>query len=543
MRTTTLLPDTASLHLEELTADGDGIIVAVTTVAPAASCPDCGHPSTRIHSRYRRRVADLPWQGLAVRLQLHTRRFFCTAPDCARRVFTERLPGVVAPYARRTARLTEVVEAIAFALGGEAGARLLAALGLKASPDTLVRTIRRATAPVAVTPRVLGVDDWAWKKGQRYGTILVDLERRRVVDLLPDRTAATFARWLAEHPGVEVVARDRASAYADGIRQGAPNAIQVADRWHLAKNLGDAIEALLDRHRQQVRQIPPPTAPDRALAARVGQQASPTPRHRGLTRLERRQEERRADRAARYQHVVVLRERGETVRSIARAVGVSTRTAQRLLAAGGFPERQQRRRSPSPLDPYLPYLDTQWAAGRRRGTVLWRELCARGYTGPRSAVYTYLYRLRSRDTRAQVAAPSAPSGVHRVSSRQVRWLFLRPEADLAPDERRYLLALHERCADLASAHRSAQAFLAMLRERRGEALEPWLAEAEGGGVPELHRFAAGLRRDQPAVEAALAEAWSNGQTEGQVLRLKLVRRTMYGRGKLDLLRQRVLHAA
>ncbi|MDP9372946.1 MAG: ISL3 family transposase, partial [Chloroflexota bacterium] len=376
-----------------------------------------------------------------------------------------------------------------------------------------------------------------------------DLERRRVVDLLPDRSAEGLARWLRAHPGVEVVARDRAGAYADGIRQGAPQALQVADRWHLAKNLGDAIEELLDRHRQQVRQLPPPAVPDQRQAPQEApQQAPPALRRRGGTRLERTQQERRAARAARYQQVVALRERGETVRAIARTAGVSIRTVQRFITAGRFPERQVRRRSPSPLDPYLPYLDQQWAAGRRRGTVLWRELSAQGYTGARSTVYTYLARLRRQEARAREApgiapAPATPVGTQRVSPRQVTWLFLRPEADLDPGERHFLGALHERCADTATAYQLAQHFLRLLRERQRDGLEPWLAEAEGSGVPELRRFAAGLRRDQPAVEAGLAEAWSNGQTEGQVLRLKLVRRTMYGRGKLDLLRQRVLRAA
>jgi transposase len=551
MGTKTLVPDADALHLEALVADDRGITVVVATTGETAACPDCGQPSARQHSRRRRTVADLPWQGLAVRLDRQLRRFYCHTPDCGRWTFTERVPTVVAPYARRTVRLAEVVEAVACALGGEAGTRLLAALGLQASPDALLRTIRRASGPAATAPKVLGVDDWAWKKGRRYGTILVDLERRRVVDLLPDRSAESLARWLREHPGVEVVARDRAGAYADGIRQGAPEAVQVADRWHLAKNLGDAIEELLDRHRQQLRQPPLPVAVDQHQAPQ-GQEAPPqaaTARHRrGGTQLERTQQARRAARGARYQQVVALRERGETVRAIARTAGVSIRTVQRFLAAGRFPERHVRRRPPSPLDPYIPYLDQQWAAGRRRGTVLWRELCTRGYTGARSTVYTYLYRLRRQEARAQGGAGSAataatPVGTQRVSPRRATWLFLRPAADLAPAERQFLAALHERCADTATAYQLAQRFLQLLRERQRDALEPWLVEAEGSAVPELRRLAVGLRRDQPAVEAGLAEAWSNGQTEGQVLRLKLVRRTMYGRGTLDLLRQRVLRAA
>ena len=244
----TILPDPTRLHLLRLTATATcstAITAVVETIHPVARCPLCDGTAMRVHSQYVRQVTDLPWHGVAFRLQLHVRRFFCDRLGCGRQVFTERLPGIVAPHARRTERLTHWLQAVGFALGGEAGARLLHLLGLATSPDTLVREIRRTPLPVLPAPTVVSVDDWCVRRGQRYGAILVDLAHRRVVDLLPDREADTFATWLQTRPTVAVVSRDRGANFADGAARGAPQALQVADRFHVLKNLVEALQQVL----------------------------------------------------------------------------------------------------------------------------------------------------------------------------------------------------------------------------------------------------------------------------------------------------------
>lgn len=223
-----LLP--VGLVVDRVVVAPDRVTVAVRAGSAVGSCPRCRRPSHRVHSRYVRRLGDLPWQGRVGQLDLQVRRFRCSAPECPRRVFAERLPAAALPRVQRAARLTEAQRRIAFSAGGEAGARLASSMAMPVSGDTLLRLIRTAPLPAVPTPRIIGIDDWAWRRGQRYGTLIVDLERTRPLDVLPDRDAQTVGVWLNRHPGIEVVARDRAGAYADGVRSGAPKTVQVADR-------------------------------------------------------------------------------------------------------------------------------------------------------------------------------------------------------------------------------------------------------------------------------------------------------------------------
>jgi len=357
MRTASLVPDPAVVTLEEIVADDEGVTLVVRARRPTACCPRCDQAATRVHSWYTRRLADVPWQGLAVCLRLRTRRWFCDNPACARQIFTERLPTVALPHAQRTQRLATIVLVFGVAVGGVPGARLLASIGSAVSGDTLRRVVGAAALPEAGTPRVLGVDDWSLKKGRTYATILVDLERRQPIDLLPDASAEGLAAWLKAHPGVAIICRDRGGAYADGARQGAPEAVQVADRWHLLANLGDMLERLLARHHaalRTVREEEPPVddvaAPPSAEAVLPAAAASGPPR--AQRRAERERQARDARREVRYREIHALRERGYAVRAICRHLHLHQATVRRYLDAPSCPHpapRPGRARRITPL--------------------------------------------------------------------------------------------------------------------------------------------------------------------------------------------------
>jgi transposase len=533
----TILPDPQQWRLCALSAAADDTILAVVEpTAASCACPVCGRLARRVHSRYTRQLADLPWHGIAFRLQVRSRKFFCDHPTCPRQIFTQRFPEFVAPYARRTRRLAHLLELVAALVGGTPGVRLLVAAGIPGvGRDSLLRLVRRAVPVAERAPTtVVGIDDFSWRRGRTFGTILVDLARHQVVDLLPTATAAAAQTWLAAHPQLHIVSRDRAGVYAEGARLGAPQAQQVADRWHLCKNLGDALETLLGRHRAALRALTrPPTSPP--TSPQTPAQTSPLPRH-GRQTGPPKSSAGSARRREQFETVKRLAAQGWSHRRIAHHLHLNRRTVIRYHAADELPKRG--RPGVAVLSSVMPFerlLRQGYDAGCHRGTALLAVLRAAGYTGSLASVYRTLRRLGlALDHPAATGATPPP-----LSPRQARWLLLRASADLSEEERTLREQLCVRCPEVAAALPLAQRFLRLIRTRAGDELEPWLEAVRTSGVSELQRFAQQLRTDAAAVAGALSSPWSQGQTEGQVNRLKLLKRQMYGRAKPDLLRARL----
>jgi transposase len=483
-------------------------------------------------------------------LELHARRFHCDAAHCPQRIFTERLPGVLQPHARRTIRLTGALEAVAYALGGKAGARLAERLGIKTSRDTLLRRLKETPPAEAVTPRVLGVDDWAKRKGQQYGTILVDLERRCVIDLLPDRRAETLAEWLREHPGVEIIARDRSGAYAEGAREGAPNAVQVADRWHLLQNLAHALEAAL-AHEQRAFQEAAITPAAGEAEADASPPFDETPRAVAALKPPNRAQwecaARRERRKRVFEEVGRLYAEGYSLRAIAQKLGKSRNTVRKYVTMDAFPEMKQRQRAPGQLAPFHAYLERRWREGCHNATQLWREIKEQGFGGACSAVKQHLSAWRAKlppeERRTTGRAPGRRQETRAPAPRTVVWWLLGTREALTEEQAAFLERLKAGCSKVELAQSLALEFFTMVRQRGAEKLEDWIRRASTSGIEELKQFGAGLRRDWEAVVAGLTLEWSSGPVEGQVNRLKMVKRQMFGRAGLSVLRARILPAA
>jgi transposase len=468
-----------------------------------------------------------------------------------RRIFTERLPNLVAAYGRQTHRLATALRAIGLALGGNAGARLAARLRLPTSPATLLRLVRTAPMPHPPALQAIGIDGWAWRRGHRYGTILVDLQTHRVVDLLPDRSAATVAAWLVQHPTITVVCRNRSDLYADGIRRGTSQAVQVADRFHLVHNLRQALEAFLLNHRPAFQAAAVCTA--MALTP-VDGHVPVMPVSQGRRRSPKSTQQERTARPPRharwvaiYEAVHALRAQGMPLATIARRLGVSRPTVYAYLRRDTppGPKRPQWRPSAQVLTPFVPYLICRWRESRANSMQLWREIRALGYTHSARTVCRFITRLRraSEAGQAPEAQASPYSRSQGRSARAVSFIMVCPAAKRSQDAQIYVEQLCQVDAGTARANMLIQAFLTMVRERWGHDLQAWMAEATHSGIVELARFTRGLQEDLSAVTAGLTPEWSNGVTEGQIHRLTLVKRQGYGRAGFALPRQRVLPAA
>ena len=546
-----LLPSTRLLRLTSysLSSEERRLRLNLISTQTEVPCPICGQLSHRVHSRYERTLADLTCVEFSLTLMIQVCKFFCPNPDCYRCIFTERFPEVAAPWARKTRRLVERLQVITLALGGQAGARLCTHFGLSGCGSTLLNQLQPRPLLTFETPKRLGVDDFAFRKGQTYGTILVDLETHRPIALLADRKAETLAEWLTSHPGIEIVSRDRSKTYKKAIDIGAPDAIQVADRFHLVKNLSETLKTALWSYRPELTAAT--LAQHQAIITACPEEVvvvSPMPPVKLSDDRPQRAQLAQERRIEQQKTIKKLSAQQWLQADIAKKVGVSTRTVQRFLAQPDFPEKHLYPVSgESILTPYKQQVISWWNAGIRRTSVLMTLLEPLGYTGTRRTLQRYIRCLRSAQGFPPGRARGTKSGAKVVDlqappltpRRAAYLLVLRPE-NRGAEETELLEQIAKQHPDLMMLFDLTQEFLKLIRQQKGKAFDTWILKALTCKIQPLRKFAEGLMDDYAAVKAAIMTTVSNGPVEGLNNKLKMLKRQMYGRAGLDLLAKRFI---
>jgi len=563
-----LFPTESQLVIEDVQVQTEKIDIYAKRFIIKEPCPDCQRISEKTHSSYQRHPHDLPCFGFRVQLHLSVRRFFCHNEDCSRCTFAETFPKLLRFKARRTQWLSEQQLAVAFALSGEAGRRLLPSLAMPLSGDTLIRAIRRVPEEEIETPRVLGMDDWAKKRGHTYGTILVDLESKQPIDLLDSREVGDVTAWLKKHPGVEIICRDRGLNYVKAANEGAPEAEQVADRWHLLKNLREAAETMLSHKPATLAaagEIDKNQASDSEEVMEIeagsmvigpernDEESEPAPVEKLKTKAELAKAACHARRQARFDLVNQLHQEGHSMKAISRELGLAWRTVRKYIEADVCPHYTTGRPYPGKLTPWLPYLQERWQAGYTNATQLWREIVALGFPGSRGLVSQWATRERKLLPQKRRYSRQQPEEVKPTltkqassfpwSSPRASWILVKDRTQLDDQEQAALARMMATDPQVALAADLAERFVKMVKQKEADKLEAWLKDAVASGIRSFIGFANGIRQDFAAVRNALSLIWSNGPVEGYVNKLKYIKRMMYGRANFDLLRRRVLYRA
>ena len=517
-----LLPQLAAVQVTSVVIDDGAVRVTARTRSGArARCPGCAAVAGRVHSWYQRTVQDRQVGSRTVVIELSVRRWLCRNPHCAKATFAEQVEGLTDRYQRRTPALRTVLEALAVALASKAGSRLAVVLGSVVSWMTMLNVVMRIADPPAGTPRVLGVDDLALHRGQRYATLLVDVETGLPIELWDTREAAPLVAWLREHRGVEEVCRDGSGEFRAGIERGAPDALQVSDRFHLWQNLVKQVKDIVAAHHTCLAIQPPPRTD---LAPGDPATSAPAePSGRSAQRAQRT-----------FAAVHDLLDQGFGIRQIARSLSMGRATVRRYAAAQAWQQMPKAwPRRGSILDPFHTYLTERFADGEHRATALFSEIQQRGYTGRYTVVAAFLNPLRT-----QVPAIPPPPTVSEVTG----WLTRKPE-HLGEQESTTLKAILAHCPELTQTAGLIRRFATMLTGGSSTPLAEWIAAARDSGLKPMTRYANALAGDLDAVKAGLDSPHSSGVVEGRVNDVKYLKRQMFGAAKIPLLRKRVLLVA
>ncbi|KAA6432236.1 ISL3 family transposase [Dyadobacter flavalbus] len=523
-----IFPSSAeTFKVTALTRECNQVCIYVQSNQHNCLCPGCSNPSKRVHSYYTRKFRDVPAFGNPCTLLLKARKFYCLQDECPVKIFTERFCNHFLPYRRSTTRLHHVCLNLALQTGGKLAERIAKLMNIQISDTSLLRIVNNEHLPEAETPYALGIDDWAYKKRGRYGSILVNLENRRIIDILNDREACSIERWLKVHPGIGIITRDRYGNYIKGATSGAPQALQVTDRWHLLKNLGEAANKIITREYARMNKI---TKTEEILYTEPLNTSDPdtSPVSDGI-------------RKQRFDYLKKLQNDGLSIKRMAKLLGMHRQTVKKYMAMQILPRKIYN--DQGMVEQYFPYIRQRMQENKDLYLkTLWTELKERGYNGAYStlsdALIYYGIRLGKKVSRQQL--PN--SGRMSFKPSKVAMIFLTAEEKLTDRQRELLQKVCEKSTELTITLSLIRAYRQIMTNKNGSKLKDWIDKAKSSGIKEMFRFAEGLLTDYAATESALSLPWSNGPVEGNVNKLKTIKRQMYGRASFELLRKRLVLA-
>jgi transposase len=518
-----------TLAVDTVERSAEGLVICLHATTSCVSCPRCGTTGSRVHSRYTRTVADLTCVGQRLTLKLLVRKWICPVDSCPQRIFAEPFTELVHRYARMTERLIKALQSIGVTTNGADGAYLSSSLAMLTTAKTLIRRVLELPLPQEGSVRIAGIDEWAWKKGARYGTILVDLEQRRVAGLLPERSVESSTAWFKKHAEVKMVSRDRGKIFREAASRGAPQAKQVVDRFHLQKNFAEALEKFFGHHKRVLKKA----------AQQLAGKTLPSPKTAATRHIEQERKRRYAERVRRHKKIWKLFRAGYRKEDIAQIVGVGSRSVYRALEHEQPPSRHRRHWTHHLVDPYVSYLTKRWNEGCHTARELHEEIVAQGYTGSLRAIERIVAQLRPHGiksvTKQTITFQKAPS------PRNTALMMVRPEKSRTADQTTFIDQLCKSDSTTAIAYHLAQAFGSLLRNREGKpGLEQWKGAVRASGIAELIDFVEGLADDAEAIVNGCTEPWSNGMVEGFINKVKWIKRSSYGQAGFPLLQRRVL---
>lgn len=500
------------------------VLVNVESRQNGCHCPLCNAKSFRVHSYYFRTILGLPMLGNETWIRLRSRKFYCKNDGCKMKVFTERFDMHFMRGKRITENVQEKASKIALLLGGKGGEKLCRLMNMPVSRSALIRRIHNSEVPVLDAPRIVGLDDWAFRKGLKYGTVLVDMEKRKIIDLLPDREAETVEKWLKQYPNIEVVSRDRYTNYAIGVSKALPDAQQVADRWHLIKNLGEAVKKVLERTQGTLKQ-----------KAKLMYAPKPSEQASKICMSEKTQQA-LGKKQGLMDEVKRLFRDGVAIRAISRTLQINRKTVRKYLDMEvALPKSYSSRTKIFLYEDYI-----RNAIATRPGVLikdLYKEIKDLGYKGKTTQGYVDIGKYVGK--REKIEHPKDLPLVYWRPS-QVSILLYRDPKEVHKKDQNLLDYLRKESTEIEACYYLFQRFRVMLENKEGNILRKWVDDAMSASIKELRSFGQGILNDFYAVQNAVALPWSNGQVEGQVNKLKMLKRQMYGRASFDLLRKRLV---